>query len=536
MENSETPNTENIEEKAEEILTAETEENNGEENPDADKGAEETNTAETEPEEKTEEKPEVNRPNIFAGCKKKIKDFGYGAKIKYNNLNKKRLGIICGSILLAAAVVYFSGVIYYSYHFMARTHIGTFDCSNMSAEKAREYIQNEIDNYAFTFYEKGGKTETIKGDEIYFSCTGVEDLKNILNMQNPFRWVTFQARQLPNDVSVSYNEDVLYNRITEMNFMADSRSGMEGSTSKIKYENGQYTVEDNGSAEIVSTNNVFNRVRPKIYQLYKGMSLEKEGCYQGMADDDTMKGVLAALNKYVNTKVTYIGSRNGAVLDKNTISQWLTVDENYNIHIDEKLVRDYINNLAQNYDSVGKERTFKTTGGNEVKISGGNYGWLVNNQKETEELLNIIRSGETVEREPVYKQKAAAHNAADIANTYVEVSIGAQHLWFYKDGKLVVSTDVVTGNPYRGHATPSGVYRVAFKDRNAVLRGQGYASPVSYWMPFNGGIGLHDATWRGAFGGSIYRGGGSHGCVNMPFSAAKTTFENISPGDPVVVY
>ena len=55
-------------------------------------------------------------------------------------------------------------------------------------------------------------------------------------------------------------------------------------------------------------------------------------------------------------------------------------------------------------------------------------------------------------------------------------------------------------------------------------------------MPFNGGIGIHDATWRSSFGGNIYVAGGSHGCVNAPYSLANTIFNNIDSGTPVVCY
>lgn len=106
----------------------------------------------------------------------------------------------------------------------------------------------------------------------------------------------------------------------------------------------------------------------------------------------------------------------------------------------------------------------------------------------------------------------------------------------YKNGSLVVQGDVVTGNVSENDATPAGVYRLKYKERNATLKGQGYSSPVSYWMPFNGGIGIHDANWRSVFGGEIYKTGGSHGCVNSPYDLAKTVFENIDAGTPVVCY
>ena len=101
---------------------------------------------------------------------------------------------------------------------------------------------------------------------------------------------------------------------------------------------------------------------------------------------------------------------------------------------------------------------------------------------------------------------------------------------------LITQGDIVTGNLMKEYDTPEGTYTLDYKKANAVLRGPGYASPVKYWMPFNGGIGLHDASWRSTFGGDIYRTNGSHGCVNLPTKVAGEIFNNIEPGVPVVCY
>lgn len=111
----------------------------------------------------------------------------------------------------------------------------------------------------------------------------------------------------------------------------------------------------------------------------------------------------------------------------------------------------------------------------------------------------------------------------DVGDTYAEVDLSRQKAYFIKNGKVVLESDVVTGNPNKGNATPQGMYSLTYKTRNAVLRGQkkkdgtySYESPVKYWMPFNGGIGFHDASWQSSFGGNRYKSHGSHGCVNMP--------------------
>ena len=156
-----------------------------------------------------------------------------------------------------------------------------------------------------------------------------------------------------------------------------------------------------------------------------------------------------------------------------------------------------------------------------MEVSGF-YGWRINQSEETRELLGILEAGESVSREPVYLQTAASHDGPDYGSTYAEVNLTAQHLIFYKDGQKVLESDFVSGNVSRGHTTPPGIFSITYKQRDAVLKGEGYASPVKFWMPFNGGIGFHDASWRSSFGGSIYKNGGSHGCVNMPMTRQKS--------------
>ena len=171
-----------------------------------------------------------------------------------------------------------------------------------------------------------------------------------------------------------------------------------------------------------------------------------------------------------------------------------------------------------------------------VEVHGGIYGTVLDKSGEVSFLQNAITDGQVTSRTPEYLQTAFAKGIDDIGNTYVEVNLGTQHIWFYKNGQLITEGDVVTGNVTNNCATPAGVYRLNYKERNATLRGENYETPVSFWMPFNGGIGIHDATWRSAFGGNIYYNGGSHGCVNAPYDVANAIFNNIEPGTPVVCY
>ena len=125
--------------------------------------------------------------------------------------------------------------------------------------------------------------------------------------------------------------------------------------------------------------------------------------------------------------------------------------------------------------------------------------------------------------------------------TYVFVSIAKQHLTYFVDGKVAMDCPVVTGNA-GNHNTPTGTFHLIYKSRNLVLKGSNddgskYASHVNYWMAFLGSsYGLHDASWRSTFGGKIYQGNGSHGCVNMPIPAAAELFGMLEPGTPILIY
>ena len=161
---------------------------------------------------------------------------------------------------------------------------------------------------------------------------------------------------------------------------------------------------------------------------------------------------------------------------------------------------------------------------------------MIDKEGETDALVELITACQSQKREPLYLQTAASHAAPDYGDTYVEMNLTAQHLFFYRDGELLIETDFVSGNESKGWGTPAGAYELTYKQRNAVLKGKNYNTPVTCWMPFNGDIGMHDGYWRSGFGGTIYKKSGSHGCINLPSDAAEFIFENIEPQTPILCY
>ena len=124
---------------------------------------------------------------------------------------------------------------------------------------------------------------------------------------------------------------------------------------------------------------------------------------------------------------------------------------------------------------------------------------------------------------------------SDLGTKAVVVDISSQTVKLYSDNTTLLTGACVTGKD----STPTriGLFYIYSRERNTVLKGADYASPVDFWMPFDGNIGLHDAKWRyGVFGGEIYHISGSHGCVNLPYEVAQFIFNNTEYGTPVLVH
>ncbi|MDO5397118.1 MAG: L,D-transpeptidase family protein [bacterium] len=458
---------------------------------------------------------------------------------KHIKLPWGKIGIGAGILAGLCAITYFGGVWYYSTHFYPGTTLSNFKCSNLTVEQAEEKIRSEMENYTYTIKERGNKEEHIAGSDIDLQCAEINGVAEAKSKQNPFGWVTdMTARNQKVELIVSYDEDKLYQIAENLDCAVESRAAMDGATAGVYYENGAYHMKEVEGKNIISFSRFYTALRAGIYGTYADMSLEDEGLYVAMAEEDKLKQALAEMNKYVSASITYTKGSQTFVVNGDTINQWLTLNPDYTVTLSSDLTAGYVKELAKQYDTVGGWREMTSSAGSVITVGGGDYGWLVNQAAETEALRNHILAGETVVKEPEYKKKGLGTrgDGYDIPNTYVEVSIAAQKMWYYKDGALVLSSNVVTGNPLQGNGTHTGVFALKYKERNATLKGEGYETPVSYWMPFNGGEGLHDANWRGAFGGSIYRGGGSHGCVNLPPSVAASLFSSISPGTPVIVY
>lgn len=459
-------------------------------------------------------------------------------EIEKKKSNKALLGLIVS--LCGLGSVYLGTSVYFINHFNIGSKINCIDVSGKTVDEADSEIMSKISSYELNLEGRDGLEDKITSDDINLQYNLQNKLQEIKDNQSAMCWVGSLFKDENTNISdtVVYDENKLEKIIDNLSFM-DSKNVVEPQNASLKYNNGSYDIEEEVNGNKLNKDFLRSAVSEAIKNGETTLNLDESNCYERPRYTTKSKEISDAkdlLDKYVSTKITYNFIGGDEVIDGSIIKDWLSVDDSYKVNIDEDKLRGYLKTLSNKYTTIGKTRSFTTTHGKTVSVSGGDYGTKIDTSEESDYLLDAIKNGTVENREPKYLQKAMASGENDIGNTYVEVSLSEQHLWFYKNGSLVTEGPVVTGNISNGTGTPSGTYKLDYKERNATLRGQGYTTPVSFWMPFNGGIGIHDATWRSSFGGSIYVSGGSHGCVNAPYDLANTIFNNIDEGTPVVCY
>lgn len=460
---------------------------------------------------------------------------------------RKVVKIVAGSIGGVILVVYLGFSVFFMSHFQFQTTINGDGVAMKSVEDVEAYMEDQVNNYVLSLNESDGDVEQIAGSDISLAYRKGDVLKKILKKQNAFLWPMslWEKPEITAEVGVEYDSAELSEVISGL-ACVKKENQIAPVSAKPEFVETEFVVKAEEVGSQVDKAVFEQKVKEYIEGFRDTLDMTEEGCYLKPKYTSESPEVAAAceeMNKYLGAEVTYTFGASTEVVDSTQISQWLSTDENMTITFNEDAVKQYIQDLASKYNTYQKQRTFVSGNGNTVNVEGGSYGWIIDKDTEYEALINSIKSKEVITKEPAYSQKAASHGSVDWGTTYVEVDLTNQQMWLFVNGAVVVSGPIVTGKPSAGDATPQGVYSIRYCQKDAVLRGPKqedgtyeWESPVSFWMPFNGGIGLHDAPWQAAFGGSRYLTHGSHGCVNLQYSVAQTVYNNVQAGTPVICH
>lgn len=470
-------------------------------------------------------------------------------KIENKKSGTKKLSALkIFGIVFAIVVVctYVAVSVWFMFHYNYKTYINGNDYSFFTLDEVDQYIGEYISDYSLTLKLRDDSEYRIDPDDIGLVISPNITAKKIKNEQNGFLWPYYMCKRKDYELyyTADYDKDKLESLLKKCDFTQEANMEKPVNAS-VEIKDGKSTIIPETEGNYIDFTELCCIIDEALNKGDQLVDLDDTDVYEKpevTADSKEIISEQAKLEKVLSMKITYKIDEISWELTSEDYGDWISDISAEKIEFQKDKVHEYVQNMADRYDTYGVPRNFRTHDGRIVTLDNTWYGWLIDVDSEAEELYSVLEAGESVERVPIFDCYAAVYRDGgdDIGDTYIECDFGQQHIYVYVNGEQVMDSDCVTGSladsgKYR---TPGGVYTILYTKTPAVLIGDDYETPVKYWMPFIGelGIGFHDATWRSAFGGDIYKTGGSHGCVNLPLSAAEQLFNIAYEGMPVVCY
>lgn len=461
-------------------------------------------------------------------------------------MRKRHLWLLPIGILLLLIVGYLGMSVYYCSGFSYGTWINGIYCTGKSAAEVNALLIEGTNVENLHIIDEDGTVCEIAAEKIGYTVDYQSQLERYLRKQNPLLWIhsLFQKEEIALQPQATYDEQLLKKAIGATS-IAESAQNRKRKVEIYRGENGYELY--NGMNHVLNLEMVLELAKQSMEDGSFQVVLGESGCYEDLPLTGEMQATLALFEKveaFQQCGIVYDMGDAWIPLEPAVTADWITLDEAGGFVLDaegqlvlrEDGIREFIADLAREYDTYGSTRSFQATRGETVEIQGGTYGNQLDQKKEIKYLTQAFLDRVSEVRVPAYKKEAYVRGKKDIGDTYIEIDMTNQKMYFYEKGQLKIETDVVTGDMRKGYDTPSGVNFVYNKQRNRVLRGKDYASFVNYWMPVKGNIGIHDASWRKKFGGEIYLKNGSHGYINTPYDAMKELYESVEIGMPVVMF
>lgn len=435
---------------------------------------------------------------------------------------------------------------YYSQGFPAFTWINSVYCTGKSIEEVNRELLLEAKAPILTIIDAEGKTHELNLETVGYHADYTNELAAYMDgakEKSLFEKIRI-GHKITIEPKISFQEELLRESFFDMDFIKNEMAD-EGQVAIVK-EDGQYVLK-NTLRERLNWNNAYEYTARCVQSGTMIVDLTQGECYDDFLatkkQEETLK-VWDKLSAFLKCDIVYDMGDALYPLDETVTSAFVLTDENGaflydengDFQVDDSAIAAFVASLATEYDTVGTMLEFQSTRGDIISIPYKKYGTQINQAKECAYLKQAFLEKRKEHHVPVYKQEGFVRGKNDIGFTYIEIDMSQQILYVYEEGELTLQTEIVTGNEKRGWSTPAGVNYVYAKQKNRILRGEDYASFVNYWMPVNGGIGIHDATWRKSFGGEIYKTSGSHGCINVPKENMIEIYDRIEVGTPVIMF
>ncbi len=474
-------------------------------------------------------------------------------KLKKKNIIMSIIFLVLLVTVIIIGIFYNRKALYYETHFYPGTYVNGFDCSDLEVEEVISMLDAQIEGYLLEVVGRDyltGKEKAVLGrivpDDINLTFLDTRGIVlALLGKQEPYKWIYGYGEKEVSYVceqEVTFDEEKLKSLINsweacqEVNMLKAQDAYIDDSLAR----NNRYEIIAETIGTELDVDRVVQLAAEAVRQQEKVLDVEEYDCYQSAEikqDDSILANAVETANTWLSANIIYDWNGTEVGVAYEELKEWISMGDNGPV-LDKEAIAQFVAKQAALHDTYGMWRSFRTALGVDLTLPSGYYGWKTDREAETEELIRLIQEGAAAQRTPIYSSTAQKKGRSDIGNTYVEADLTHQHLYLFQNGNIVLETDFVSGDMSSkpGNVTPEGVFGVAYKTTNAILRGEDYRTPVTYWMPYFGNYGMHDATWRSEFGGDIYIANGSHGCINLPLDKAAQIYQYVYAGFPVICY
>jgi hypothetical protein len=454
---------------------------------------------------------------------------------------------ITAIILIVIALIL--GVIsyYQANHFNANKTINGIDVSGLTADEALKRLQTSVLKNEIYI----GEQQILDGEDTKVSYTESDDLPAIKKLLKS-QWTFFPSFKesnyslLPNQQD-PYLSDVLKSEL-EQKLISLNQKLQAPKDAQVILKQGKIEVIEGVDGTQYDVKGLL-----KAYEKQKHLGeihLKPLHIKPLTKDSQIVINSEKRLQELLQHSVDYKVQDKVHTLKGSDFIKDATVSADMKVAIDPSHLKNKVNEINDSQSTLGKDFTFKTHSGSVISVKGEGYGWALDVEKEALQIQEAFEKGEKLVSaanihgngwsNEGYGYETTANNG--IGDTYAEVSIKEQRIWLYRDGQMVLTTNVVTGKHSTKEDTSPGVWYILFKRTPYTLKGSAVGKPdysvqVDYWAPFtNSGQGFHDASWRTNWNSNAYLTGGSGGCVNVSPSVMKAVYDNLSVYQPVVVY
>lgn len=436
------------------------------------------------------------------------------------------------------AIVYIAGIVYFSENTFLNTKVNGLDKSLISKSDVFKF---DTDEYKLNVVGKDDKSVEIASKDIDLKkdVKGKPEVK-----QNVWLWPIeiFKSHDYEIDLDTKYNETKLDKILSESELF---KKVIEPKDAYISTTENAVTLEEEVLGNKLDKEKLIASIKSSIEKEEEKLQLKKEYVLPKITkEDENLKAQFEKLSKIFKNKFVFDFEDRKYELTGQKLLEMYNVDSKGVYVLNRQSLRDFIRDIAIETDTYNTPHKFKATGIGEITVPGGIYGWQMNVDKTTDNVMAMLENNKTGNVEIVYLHEAKHRGLDDIGDTYIEIDLSRQHMWFYKDGKLYLDTDIISGDlRNRDATTPVGVNKVWSKETDRKLNGNNavtgsrYSYPVKYWMPVGWtGSGIHDTWHRTEYGGNVYKTNGSSSCINTPPKAMEKLFPAVPLYTAVVIY